>query len=172
MFETWWICWKKWLHHIWRQLYISFGYIFIQSLRVLIPGDPKKGISLFGILRGALVLTKLPTKHIFRFLIKSLAYSDKYFKDFIFKILCNMYHVIIKSFVLLGCNEFSLYLPNFSYVSCIMEGEQTYSWVGKKLILYLPTKHILCIMYYLRNIIIMCNCCLVPTYKACLMYHV
>ena len=56
---------------------------FLQALLgeqgLIVPGDPKKGIPLFGILRGASVLTKLPTKHIFRFLIKSWAYSDKYF---------------------------------------------------------------------------------------------
>ena len=47
-----------------------------------IPGDPKKGIPLFEIFWEAWVLTKLPTKLIFRFLIKSLAYFDKYFQRF------------------------------------------------------------------------------------------
>ena len=47
-----------------------------------VPGDPKKGIPLFEIFWEAWVLTKLPTKLIFRFLIKSLAYFDKYFQRF------------------------------------------------------------------------------------------
>ena len=55
--------------------------LFFVPIITLLPGDPKKGIP-FWDFKGGWLLTKLPTKHIFRFLIKCLPYSEEYFQRF------------------------------------------------------------------------------------------